>query len=88
MPFFQPPIRLDEFTRASTAFPVASTSAARLPDSPSPNKKRRVGSVPPSLAERQRVHAASQSRALSQRYASSPALPRTRQATRLTSFFC
>ncbi|TKA55962.1 hypothetical protein B0A53_01664 [Rhodotorula sp. CCFEE 5036] len=77
MPFFQPPLRLDDFQRASSAFPVASTSAARLPDSPSPNKKRRVGSVPPSLATGQRGHGSAQSKATSQ----SPA-PRPQAASR------
>ncbi|GEM08639.1 hypothetical protein Rt10032_c06g2656 [Rhodotorula toruloides] len=54
MPFFQPPLRLDEFQRASSAFPAASSSSStyRDPDSPSPNKKRRVDSVPPSLGGR------------------------------------
>ncbi|GAA5880333.1 hypothetical protein JCM3774_006731 [Rhodotorula dairenensis] len=79
MPFFQPPIRLDDFQRANTAFPVASTSAALLPDSPSPNKKRRVGSVPPSLTEGQRIQAASHSRAASQ---SPAAAPRSQAASR------
>ncbi|GAA5963871.1 hypothetical protein JCM8115_006360 [Rhodotorula mucilaginosa] len=77
MPFFQPPLRLDDFQRASSAFPVASTSAACLPDSPSPNKKRRVGSVPPSLATGQRGHGSAQSKATSQ----SPA-PRPQAASR------
>jgi hypothetical protein len=82
MPFFQPPLRLDDFPRASSAFPVASTSAARLPDSPSPNKKRRVGSVPPSLATGQRGHGSAQSKATSQRCASDPTPSRKRRRGR------
>ncbi|GAA5991227.1 hypothetical protein JCM10908_006593 [Rhodotorula pacifica] len=77
MPFFQPPLRLDEYQRASSASPVASTSAVRLSDSPSPNKKRRVDSVPPSLAEFQRLQSSTGSRSASH----SPA-PRSQAASR------
>ena len=76
MPFFQPPLRLDDFPRASSAFPVAS------PASPSPNKKGRVGSVPPSLATGQRGHGSAQSKATSQRCASDPTPSRKRRRGR------
>ncbi|KAJ8293953.1 hypothetical protein OF846_003201 [Rhodotorula toruloides] len=74
MPFFQAPLRLDDFQRASSAFPAASSSSAhRDPDSPSPNKKRRVDSVPPALGGRRNSAGASGS--------SSPA-PRSAAAAR------
>ncbi|BGP33505.1 hypothetical protein JCM10296v2_005309 [Rhodotorula toruloides] len=74
MPFFQAPLRLDEYQRASSAFPAASSSSAdRGPDSPSPNKKRRVDSVPAALGGRRNSAGASGS--------SSPA-PRSAAAAR------
>ncbi|BGP01499.1 hypothetical protein NBRC10513v2_005141 [Rhodotorula toruloides] len=74
MPFFQAPLRLDDFQRASSAFPATSYSSAhRDPDSPSPNKKRRVDSVPPALGGRRNSAGASAS--------SSPA-PRSAAAAR------
>ncbi|GAA6032263.1 hypothetical protein JCM8097_007152 [Rhodosporidiobolus ruineniae] len=49
--YFPQPLRLEDYPRASSALP-SSPSAAAGPsssrDSPSPNKKRRVESVPPS----------------------------------------
>ncbi|GAA5852380.1 hypothetical protein JCM8547_006760 [Rhodosporidiobolus lusitaniae] len=50
MSFFPEPLKLQDFPRASSAFPSSPGAAASSPsprDCPSPNKKRRVGSVPP-----------------------------------------
>ncbi|BGP56580.1 hypothetical protein JCM8202v2_004206 [Rhodotorula sphaerocarpa] len=77
MPFFQPPLRLDDFQRASTSAGAAPAPPPPSRDSPSPNKKRRVESVPPTLAARRLPASAENARGTS----ASPA-PRSQAAVR------
>lgn len=72
MPFFQPPLRLDDLQRASTSAGAAPAPPPPSRDSPSPNKKRRVESVPPTLAARRLPASAESARGTSARCACCP----------------